>query len=124
MFVVSAILGVMYGDLAVLKSRAIFNQSVCADWFCSFLIVRITLGPNKIRSSVRRFSTIKLGHYSDDSDEWIVGVDWHHAPRYSVSGISNQTGSVQQQTGSCGSNIAGDNNQATVNCEDKKEETK
>jgi hypothetical protein len=33
-----------------------------------------------------------------------------------------QTPSIKQQTGACGSNIAGDNNQATVTCEDKKAE--
>ena len=33
-----------------------------------------------------------------------------------------QTPSIKQQTGECGSNIAGDNNQATVSCEDKKAE--
>lgn len=34
----------------------------------------------------------------------------------------SQTPSIKQQTGACGSNIAGDNNQATVDCEDKKGE--
>jgi len=32
----------------------------------------------------------------------------------------SREGSVIQQTGPCGSNISGDNNQATVDCEDKK----
>jgi hypothetical protein len=33
-------------------------------------------------------------------------------------------GSLIQQTGPCGSNISGDNNKATVDCEDKKAGTK
>src|ERR1700722_6608414 len=32
--------------------------------------------------------------------------------------------SIKQQTGACGSNINGNDNQATVNCEDKKADTK
>jgi hypothetical protein len=54
----------------------------------------------------------------------VLGFAYAFYSYHDASRKHGQQGSISQQTGPCGSNIVGDNNEANVNCVDKGAATK